>query len=116
LGRTADAADYLLRVKLDAVRPLTWRTANTDERRRRQSECDCGVEGKWAPWDDWSAVEPVNIKQGLPIPDPNRSSPVMNPALANFMLGKTPQSIIDPLAMATTMLPLNTGAKIPAVG
>lgn len=40
----------------------------------------------------------------------------MNPSLANFMLGKTPQSIIDPLAMATTMLPLNTGAKIPAVG
>ena len=40
----------------------------------------------------------------------------MNPSLANFMLKKTPESIIDPLAMSNTMLPLNTGAKIPAIG
>ena len=40
----------------------------------------------------------------------------MNPSLANFILGKTPSSIKNPLAMATTELPLNTGAKIPALG
>ncbi|KAJ9622011.1 H/ACA snoRNP pseudouridylase subunit [Taxawa tesnikishii (nom. ined.)] len=40
----------------------------------------------------------------------------MNPALANFILKKTPSFILNPTAMADTRLPLNTGAKIPAVG
>ena len=40
----------------------------------------------------------------------------MNPALANFMLARTPESILHPHTMADNTFTLNTGAKIPAVG
>lgn len=40
----------------------------------------------------------------------------MNPALANFMLARTPESILHPHTMADENFTLNTGAKIPAVG
>ncbi|KAF7185035.1 D-galacturonate reductase [Pseudocercospora fuligena] len=41
---------------------------------------------------------------------------VMNPQLANFILARTPEFIINPLKMSQTTYTLNTGAKIPAVG
>ncbi|PVI05864.1 Aldo/keto reductase [Periconia macrospinosa] len=40
----------------------------------------------------------------------------MNPALANFILGKTPDSILHPTPTMDTPLQLNTGASIPALG
>lgn len=40
----------------------------------------------------------------------------MNPQLANFILKKTPDFILHPTEMADTLLTLNTGAKIPALG
>jgi len=40
----------------------------------------------------------------------------MNPALANFMLARTPESILHPKTEAEETFTLNTGAKIPAVG
>lgn len=40
----------------------------------------------------------------------------MNPALANFILKKTPNSILHPTTMSDTQFTLNTGAKIPAIG
>lgn len=41
---------------------------------------------------------------------------VMNPALANFIISKTPDFILHPTKMAETVFTLNTGAKIPALG
>lgn len=40
----------------------------------------------------------------------------MNPSLANFIISKTPKSILDPSPTMNTPLPLNTGATIPALG
>jgi glycerol 2-dehydrogenase (NADP+) len=40
----------------------------------------------------------------------------MNPALANFMLARTPESILHPKTEAEETFTLNTGAQIPAVG
>lgn len=40
----------------------------------------------------------------------------MNPSLANFILARTPESILHPKTMADHTFTLNTGAKIPAVG
>ncbi|KAI9695306.1 MAG: hypothetical protein M1820_008713 [Bogoriella megaspora] len=40
----------------------------------------------------------------------------MNPSLANFILRKTPDFIINPTSMTSTAYTLNTGAKIPALG
>jgi glycerol 2-dehydrogenase (NADP+) len=40
----------------------------------------------------------------------------MNPSLANFILKKTPDSILHPKPNMNTALPLNTGATIPALG
>jgi glycerol 2-dehydrogenase (NADP+) len=40
----------------------------------------------------------------------------MNPSLANFILKKTPDSVLHPKPSMNTPLPLNTGATIPALG
>lgn len=40
----------------------------------------------------------------------------MNVDLANFILSKTPDFILNPTKMAETTYKLNTGAKIPALG
>jgi glycerol 2-dehydrogenase (NADP+) len=40
----------------------------------------------------------------------------MNPSLSNFILSKTPKSILHPTPTMTTSIPLNTGATIPALG
>ncbi|KAF2689701.1 Aldo/keto reductase [Lentithecium fluviatile CBS 122367] len=40
----------------------------------------------------------------------------MNPSLANFILSKTPKSILHPAPTMNTAIPLNTGATIPALG
>ncbi|OAL56464.1 Aldo/keto reductase [Pyrenochaeta sp. DS3sAY3a] len=40
----------------------------------------------------------------------------MNPALSNFILKATPDSILNPQPDMNTALPLNTGATIPALG
>lgn len=40
----------------------------------------------------------------------------MNPALAKFILKRTPDSVLHPDTMAEHILTLNTGAKIPALG
>jgi glycerol 2-dehydrogenase (NADP+) len=40
----------------------------------------------------------------------------MNPSMANFMLAKTPKSILNPTPDMSTTIPLNTGATIPALG
>lgn len=40
----------------------------------------------------------------------------MNPDLANFILARTPDSILHPFTMADKTFTLNNGAKIPAVG
>ncbi|KAH7117079.1 NADP-dependent oxidoreductase domain-containing protein [Dendryphion nanum] len=40
----------------------------------------------------------------------------MNPALSNFMLARTPKSILNPSPTMNTPIKLNTGASIPALG
>jgi glycerol 2-dehydrogenase (NADP+) len=40
----------------------------------------------------------------------------MNISLAKWMLGKTPEHILNPIPDMNTPLPLNTGASIPALG
>lgn len=40
----------------------------------------------------------------------------MNPALANFILDRTPNSILQTVTMSPPSFTLNTGAKIPAIG